>query len=258
METILSLLIMCSVTYIAYIKNSLSVSGAIMALFVGAIISLANGLEFITVLLTFFISSSLLSKWKSSIKKKLEEDLHDKTGKRDWQQVLANGAVGAVCAFFYWLKPSESLSFAFYASIAAANADTWASEIGVLSKKRPISIIRLKPIEKGLSGGVSLLGLGASVLGALLIGLIYLAFTNDFTGFIWLILIGFMGSILDSVLGAVLQPVYYNKTKDMLTEKAYDSTGKYEKVKGISWFTNDVVNVTCVVFAAVIGWYLKS
>ncbi|WP_044640686.1 DUF92 domain-containing protein [Risungbinella massiliensis] len=258
METILSLLIICLITYIAYIKNSLSGSGAMMALFVGAIISLANGFEFIAVLLTFFISSSLLSKWKLSMKQKLEEDLYDKTGRRDWQQVLANGAVGTVCAFFYWLEPSTSLSFAFYASFAAANADTWASEIGVLSKKQPISIIRWKPIEKGLSGGVSLLGLGASALGAMLIGLIYLVFTNDLMGFIWLILIGFMGSILDSVLGAVLQPVYHNKSKDVLTEKASDSTQQYEKVKGISWFTNDVVNVTCVVIAAVMGWYVKS
>ncbi len=257
MEIIIALMIVSGVVLVSYYKKALDKSGSLMSLLIGVIIVFANGLEFLTVLLAFFISSTLLTKWKSFFKKQLEKDLYEKTGTRDWQQVLANGAMGMVCAFLFWLHPGEALAFAYYASFAAANADTWASEIGLLSKKPPISIIHFRRMERGISGGVSLLGLVASAMGACLIGIIYGLFTSDWNGTLLLTLIGFAASLLDSVLGAVFQPVYLNKEKGKLTEKERDGDKINEKVKGISWFDNDAVNLVCNVTASVCCWCLK-
>lgn len=241
------------ITLIAYWKKSLSRSGAWMAAVVGGIISLANRVDFIILLLLFFISSSILTRWRSDEKKKIEENLYEKTGKRDWQQVLANGAVGSICAFLYWLDPQPAFAFAYYASLAVANADTWASEIGVLSKKDPISIIRFRRVDRGLSGGVSGLGLFASLLGGLFIGIIYGVYTKDFQGILLLGVIGFLGSILDSILGAVFQPVYWNATQKIYTEKQFDHEQQNKRIKGVTWFTNDVVNMVVVVCGALLA-----
>ncbi|MGA8943334.1 MAG: DUF92 domain-containing protein [Thermoactinomyces sp.] len=257
MEIITAFVIVSGIVLVSYYRKALDISGSLLSLLIGTVIIFAKGLEFLTVLLAFFISSTLLTKYRSSFKKQLEEDLYEKTGTRDWQQVLANGAMGMVCAFLYWLYPSEELTFAYYASFAAANADTWASEIGVLSKKPPISIIHFRRVERGISGGVSLRGLVASVLGACLIGLLYGFFTSDWHGTLLLTLIGFAASLLDSVLGAVFQPLYFNRQKGILTEKAREADKMNEKVKGISWFDNDVVNLVCSVTASVAGWCLK-
>lgn len=257
MEIIIAIVIVLGIVVLSYYKRALDFSGSFMSFLIGTAVVLANGLEFLAVLLTFFISSTILTKWKSSSKKQLEEDLYEKTGTRDWQQVFANGAMGMVAAILYWLHPTEAFAFAYYASFAAANADTWASEIGVLSKKPPISIIHFRRMERGISGGVSLLGLVASAMGAYLIGLLYGLFTSDWVGTILLTLIGFAASLLDSVLGAIFQPAYFNREKGKLTEKAVDADRLNEKVKGISWFDNDVVNFICTITASVAGWCLK-
>ena len=66
-----------------------------------------------------------------------------------------------VCALgaLVWRTPFEA---AFAGAIAAASADTWATEIGTLSPANPVSIATLRPVQTGMSGGVSILGIAAS------------------------------------------------------------------------------------------------
>jgi len=111
-------------------------------------------------------------------------------------------------------------------SIAAANADTWASEIGKLYRDRNVSIVTFKPIKKGESGGISLLGTLASVLGSALIALsfsVMYGFATDFgmqlvVKSLLITLCGIIGSIADSYLSILLQGKYLNKESGEIEE----------------------------------------
>ncbi|MDP4090792.1 MAG: DUF92 domain-containing protein, partial [Bacillota bacterium] len=150
--------------------------------------------------------------------------------------------------------------FAYAASFASANADTWASEIGVLSKGEPISILTLKRTQRGNSGAVSILGITASISGAVFIGFFF------FTGYVlscgWenellthtivITAAGFLGSIIDSFLGALLQAKYRCVVCGKVTEKKIHHERDTEHISGIRFINNDMVNLLSCLSASVI------
>ena len=151
--------------------------------------------------------------------------------------------------------------------MAASTSDTWASEIGSLSKEVPFELISRKKITKGLSGGVTKLGLWASFLGSALISQIYL---NMMTGvgstppnfILWVLLCclgGFTGSIIDSVLGELFQAKYIDEHLEVVETKHKQSE---KLIHGYAWLDNNMVNllsnviVVClfVVVLKMLGW----
>src|SRR5690606_13332309 len=107
------------------------------------------------VLIAFFISSTLLSKWKRKHRaKEAAEAKYEKTGRLDAGQVWANGGVGLLLCAAYAVWPDKGWLLAYIGVMAAVNADTWATEIGALSRTAPRSITSGKPVEAGTSGGV--------------------------------------------------------------------------------------------------------
>ena len=103
--------------------------------------------------------------------------------------------------------------------MASANSDTWASEIGTLSKNKPIYIRTFKRIEKGTSGAVSLLGAIAALLGSLLISLLAIGFFNWSFHFFIIFIFGFLGNVIDTIIGAFYQQVYVCSKCGIETEK---------------------------------------
>lgn len=214
-----------------YRKKSLDLSGALCGVIVGFVLTLSSYLFFIG-LLTFFISSSQATKFRSDLKRKFEPH-HKEGGQRNWVQVLCNGGVATEFALLYMLEcgmgeklvePSTDwqctlLSLAVLSALAESCGDTWASEFGtVLSRTDPFLITSFQRVPRGTNGGVSLEGLLFSALGGGFIGLVYYLSMALFLGpsnlraasAQWLVILvgalaGFLGSLLDSFLGATLQ-----------------------------------------------------
>ncbi|HKZ68694.1 MAG TPA: DUF92 domain-containing protein, partial [Anaerolineales bacterium] len=165
------------------------------------------------------ISSSALSRFRETQKEALAEKF-SKSSQRDMAQALANGGAAALCIIGYTLTHQPAWWAAFAASLAAANADTWATELGVLSRTPPRLITNGKIVEVGTSGGVSLLGTQAAFSGSLLVAIIaYLAALFDPTLSVLrpsaspllttVAFAGLLGSLFDSLLGAAVQAIYY-------------------------------------------------
>ncbi|WP_088224870.1 DUF92 domain-containing protein [Desulfosporosinus sp. FKB] len=252
-SVIVSIIAIC---ILAYKAKALTLLGAVFALFLTVGIYSSGGIPFLAALLGFFIASSFFTKFRAKEKEELEKALYEKGGNRDHVQVLANGGAAFIIAAAHFLMPDKQLYVAYFVAIAACNADSWASEIGIMSKATPFSIINLKPVQKGMSGGVTFLGLFASACGALFIAGIYTIFMFVHFPFLELIrnctiiaIFGFAGAAIDSALGLLFQPAYVDST-GKLTEKRADGRVKNKKVKGFEFFGNDMVNFVSSLVAA--------
>jgi uncharacterized protein (TIGR00297 family) len=140
--------------------------------------------------------------------------------------------------------------------IAAVTADTWATELGVLSKSAPRKITTWKEVESGSSGAVSLIGFCAAFSGSLLVGTFALLFGSPIPVLETIIVIvvsGFSGALIDSVLGATAQAHYYDIEKKRIVE---ESGGQRELVSGLRWVDNDIVNLACASSGGVIAFLL--
>src|SRR5215213_7545121 len=160
------------VAYLAYRAHSLDKSGAVAAALVGTIIFGIGGWQWAILLLLFFITSSGLSRAFKKRKQGLNEKF-SKGNERDAGQVFGNGGLATLFAALHAVYPESILSWiGFAAALAAVNADTWGTELGVLNSTSPRMITDLgKRVEKGTSGGISLFGTFASLLGSAVIAL---------------------------------------------------------------------------------------
>ena len=184
MQLIIGFFLALIITYLAYRARSLDRSGAFAALVVGTVIFVLGGFRWAILLLTFFITSSGLSQAFKERKRDANEK-YAKGGRRDAGQVFGNGGIPTLFAALHFFFPEAAWPWlGFAASLAAVNADTWATELGVLNPTSPRLITDLrKVVEKGTSGGVSWVGTFASLAGAGIIGL--LATTLAPTGIDW-------------------------------------------------------------------------
>jgi uncharacterized protein (TIGR00297 family) len=237
----------------AKFSKLLSLSGAAMAFFTGLFIWAGFGLGGLILLGIFFLTSSSLSKYKRNRKGYLEE-LHAKGSERDWAQVAANGGTAALAGIANFLSPDPVWHVIFSISLASANADTWASEIGVLSKTQPLSIGNFKRVPRGTSGAVSGLGTIAAAAGSLLIAISALfLFSIEWESATIIFLLGFAGSLLDTLLGAHYQARFKCAGCGLSTEKTFHCSRQTAKVSGYSWLNNDAVNFLSCFIASLMG-----
>ena len=260
MQIIYGLVLATIVAYGAYRAHSLSKSGAFAATFVGTVIFGIGGWQWAVLLLTFFITSSGLSRAFRKRKAGLNEKF-SKGHERDAGQVLGNGGVATFFAALHAFYPESILPWiGFAASLAAVNADTWATELGVLNPTPPRIITDLrKRVEKGTSGGISLFGTLASLLGSTVVALpaVLLSPVGRLTAndFLLITVAGLAGSFFDSLLGATVQAMYYCPADKKETERHPFHTCGTETVhiRGWKWLDNDWVNFACGTFGSLVG-----
>lgn len=242
---------------VAYRKNSVSVSGLAALLIISSMFIWFDKIALLFVLFFMFASSSYLSHYKRSQKKDLEEVVA-KHGPRDYVQAICNLGVATLLVFVDHFQSNPAIIAAVVGSVAAANADSWASEIGALSKKTPVLITTFKPVPKGISGGVTMKGTWGGVAGSLFItvtAVIALQCISPFGGSIALLywaafIAGIFGFLFDSLIGAVCQSLYRNTHTQNLTE---DPEGNKLLIKGFRWMNNDLVNLLTTAAGALIA-----
>lgn len=255
MQILIGFILAIIVAFLAYRVRSLNKSGAFAATIVGTIIFGLGGLQWSVLLLLFFITSSALSRAFKKRKQGLNEKF-SKGHQRDAGQVFGNGGLATLFVLVHALYPESMIGWVgFAASLAAVNADTWATELGVLNPTPPRMITDIrKRVEKGTSGGVSLFGTLASLLGAAVIALPAAWFTNNWALLPLITLAGLAGSLFDSLLGATVQAMYFCPSDQKETEKHPLHTCGTETVhiRGWKWLDNDWVNFACGLFGVLI------
>jgi uncharacterized protein (TIGR00297 family) len=238
-------------SFVGYLLKSLTITGAIAAILVGLAVFAGFGVKGLLLLGVFFATSSLWSKYKEANKRKIEEKLA-KGAIRDWRQVVANGGAAALFSIIHTFHHDIDWLICFTVCIASANSDTWASEIGPISKKEPVYIRTFKRIERGTSGAISLLGSIAALVASLLIAFIsFWLFHLDFYYCFIIFLFGFLGNVIDTLVGAFYQQLYVCPHCGIETEKKFHCQMPTKRIKGLALVDNDMVNFVSGFLAAI-------
>lgn len=251
---------------IALKKRSLDPSGAIAAATMGVVVLWTTQVEGLLLHLLFFVGANVVGKVSKRIQAKAFGEtsigiIEKKGSRRDLMQVLANGLMAIVAGLIWYVCGSFPALVMFGASISEAAADTFAGEIGRLSKNPPVSIRTFTPVPKGLSGGVTLLGTVAAFVSSIIIGLCWFVLFGVKGGVLAasvICLTGFVGSVVDSYLGACVQARYRDPDTGMLTEQDSKDGRPFELVQGVRWVDNDMVNLLSNVFSSVFAFGMAS
>lgn len=243
------------ISILAYRLRALSISGAIAAFAMGVSFVFFGEPIWFALLLTFFISSTFWSKFKRrSASKKMAEAQYEKSGRRDAMQVFANGGLGMIlCILSYYFDERWILPI-FIMIMAIVNADTWATEIGSLSRSKPRHIVNGKFVEAGTSGGITGLGTLAALAGSALIGTIATIFTQEWTYIMLATVAGVVGCMIDSLLGATVQRMFKCTVCDKITERKVHCNQPTDKLRGALLINNDIVNLASSILGSFAVW----
>ncbi len=225
----------------------LTFDGSVVMFLVGVLIFSIGGVKWGFPIITFFITSSILTKLvkgKSVVK----------SGEaRDSIQVLANGGLPALFVLLNYLTPWKYWYVLYIVSLAVVNSDTWSTEIGTLSKFMPRSIINWKELPKGSSGAVSICGSLGGFIGSFLIASFLLIYGFNFKLFFIAGFAGFLGNIIDSLLGATVEVQYLCRNCGGIFDIDTHCGEKLEYLRGIKWFGNNMVNFTASLLGSIIA-----
>ena len=232
--------------------RALSPSGAVAALAVGTAAASA-GWGWAILLIVFFFLSSALSRYRRAAREARIAGIVEKGDERDAQQVIANGGVFAASAVIAAATGNPMWAIAALGALAAAASDTWATEIGTLAGGVPRSVVSLQPLPPGTSGGVTLAGTTASVLGAGMVAAVaHLTGVGTAPGAVFFG--GVAGSLADSLVGATVQERRWCDACAQPTERRVHSCDQPTRVVGgIPGARDDFVNVVCTMVGAIVA-----
>ncbi|MDQ8169030.1 MAG: DUF92 domain-containing protein [Gemmatimonadota bacterium] len=257
----LALLVALAIALPAWRTGNLSTSGAVAATLVGAT-ALVAGWPWGTFLILWFAITTLASRCGRRAKQARTMGVVDKGAQRDAMQVLANGGVYGVGAAVALLSDDPTLPAAWWASaaLAAAGADTLATEIGTWIGGTPRSVRTWQPVPAGRSGAVSVAGTAAMVGGALLFAALAVAVGLVPAPQAWIVAVAAVtGALVDTVVGAFVQQLRWCPRCAAVTEQRTHACGTDTVAHtGWHWLTNDQVNLVCTLAAALTAVLLGS
>lgn len=259
----MSILLAAGASVAARRLRALSIDGALAATAVGGAVVSGTGALGAAALTAFFASSSLMGRLPDA-----RQGRQRRGNERDAVQVLANGGVAAILAVVQRNGQGRGrriLLSGFGGALAAATADTWATEIGSRASAQPRSIVTGRPVPVGTSGGVSPIGLLASAAGSAFIAAVVAnggrrAAVDESPHLPAVVIGGVCGAVFDSILGAAVQEGRFCPCCEEETELPRHHCGHATVVvRGMPGFDNDVVNFAATLvgaaMAATIAWF---
>jgi uncharacterized protein (TIGR00297 family) len=240
-------------------------SGAAVTFVLATLVFGVGRWQFAVPILTFFVLSSLLSRLGEQRKRLVVANAFAKVGPRDFGQVFANGGVAGILLLVWNFFPEPLWYVLYVASLVAVTADTWGTELGVLGKQVPRSILTWRRLPIGSSGGITLFGTLGGALGAIVVAASAALVGAPGHTLVWtaktltaLTVIGVGASLVDSLLGATVQAQYRCRSCGKITEKKAHCGETTEFLRGVRWVNNDVVNVACAVSGVLLAWMFRS
>lgn len=243
MELLFSIGLSAFLAFCAIYKKALTYFATLLAFLSSVVITYCGGIPAFLVLTLTFIGTLIADKFFIKRKEKIFDSTNEKHGRRDAIQVFCNVGVATIAILLYGIFKDGKFFWVYASVMASSLADSMASEIGVLTNGKTFDLRTGKVVEKGMSGGVSVLGLGASFIGAFTIALITMSFDFSFRFLCIVTLCGWFGAFIDSLLGALFQVKYRCSVCRKLTEKHMHCNHETIYQGGISWLNNDAVNL---------------
>lgn len=190
---------------LSFLANWITLDATKAVIIVGTILLGFGGWILAASVIFFFIISSLLSSRSTGARKSNGVLAHHM--RRDGYQVWANSFWAALFCILWFASGAIAALVAAFAVIATATADTWATEVGTKNPGKTVMITNFTPVEPGVDGGISLKGTVAAFFGACAIStFIFLTpFSSTLTIFFIVLGAGFVATIADSILGALLK-----------------------------------------------------
>jgi uncharacterized protein (TIGR00297 family) len=241
----------------AWWARTLTATGALAAWSIGFPVVYGTRWQGGAVLAAFFISSNLVSRRVPYPPPALDP----KGDRRDHWQVYANGAMAGIAGGIGTVNFRLGL-WLVTCALAAAAADTWATSIGSRSAINPRLIWSGRSVPAGTSGGITASGTAAAGAGALLVSAVGAVMSGMPALLPTATLVGFLGMVVDSSLGALLQGRFHCAACNMASEWSVHRCGRATaRTSGVAWLNNDVVNFLATGSAAAAGlatWYWVS
>ncbi len=243
----------------------LTVGGTFAAACVG-VGALVGGWPWGVLVIVWFLTSQALTRRGAALKAARTAAILAPERARNARQVFANGGVFAACVVIGTLTQDARWSLAAVGALAAAAADTWATEIGLVGGGTPRSLLRGVPVPPGTSGGVTWRGTLGGAAGALVVALLAAWLVpatlgvdarNHTAVVTRLAAAGLLGALADSILGATLQSQRRCSACGALTERRVHSCGgQTAHARGLPWLDNDAVNFLATVTGAILALWL--
>lgn len=191
---------------------------------------------------------------------------HGTHAAQGWLQIVARLGWPTILAALSLSARGADLMIPFVGALATAGADVWATELGMLYRRDPLLITTRRPAPHGTPGGISLLGVTAALGATWLFGFAGLVLASLDTwqantmidrDLFWLPLAavfgGMIGTLTDSLLGAIVQAIYYCEICDRYTDEPRHVCGRPTvQVRGWPWMTNELVDLTSTIIGAAV------
>ncbi|MBM4176468.1 MAG: DUF92 domain-containing protein [Ignavibacteria bacterium] len=241
------------IVFISLRFKFLSIEGALSTFLLALFIYGLGEWKWTLPIFVFFLFSSILSKLSGSSKKSSVTMGRTKGSERDMMQVFANGGIAFITITLNFLFPNDSWYLVYLVSLSVSMTDTWSTEIGTWLGEKTFLITNLKTVNRGESGGVSLVGTIGGVFGSIVVissGLIFVNLSVEL--FIMLVIFGTVGSVIDSILGASIQAKYYCTNCHSIVELKTHCNRAAEFKSGFGMMNNDLVNFSSVLIISII------